>query len=139
MKIYFRHLRLFHAEWFFLCEYLGRNISTDESINPPPPSQTWTRKRHFSDAFNDLVNRILRVLLFWASWLWLVGELQQKKVFPRLTEAAVADSQQNLNLIKNAARLSLADSRAGLVSFELACRSLAVTWEVQLNGYYHTN
>lgn len=76
-------------------------------------------------------------LPFWASWLRLVGELQQKKVFPRLTEAAVADSQQNLHLIKNAAPLSLADSRAGLVSFELGCRSLAVTWEVRL-GCCHT-
>lgn len=76
----------------------------------------------------------MRVLLFWASWLWLVGELQQKKVFPRRIEAAVADSQQDLVLIKNAAPLLLADSRAGLVSFELGCRSLTVKWEVQ-RGY----
>lgn len=68
----------------------------------------------------------------------MVGELQQKKVFPRLTEAAVADSQQNLHLIKNAAPLSLADTRAGLASFELVCRALTVTWDVEL-GYYHTN
>lgn len=68
----------------------------------------------------------------------MVGELQQKKVYPRLTEAAVADSQKNLHLIKKAAPLSLADSRAGLVSFELGCRSLTVTWEVQL-GCYHTD
>lgn len=44
-----------------------------------------------------------------------MGELQQKKVFPRLTEAAVADSEYNLHLIKNTAPLWLADSRAGLV------------------------
>ena len=67
-----------------------------------------------------------------------MGELQQKRVFPRLTEAAVADSQQDLHLIKNSAPLSLAHSRAGLVSFELGCRSLSVTWEVQ-PGYYHTH
>lgn len=67
-----------------------------------------------------------------------MGELQQKRVFPRLTEAAVADSEQNLHLITNTAPLWLADSRAGLVSFELGCRSLAVTWEVRL-GCYHAN
>ena len=60
----------------------------------------------------------------------MVDELQQKKVFPRLTEAAVAVSQQNFYLIKNAATFTQADSRAGLVSFELGCGSLTVTWEV---------
>lgn len=75
---------------------------------------------------------------FWASWLWLVGELQQNKVFPRLSEAAVVDSQQDLHLIKSTTPLSLADSRAGLVSFELRCRSLTLTWEVRL-GRYHRN
>lgn len=48
-----------------------------------------------------------------------------------MTEAAVADYQQNLQLIKNSAPLSLADSRAGLASFEPGCRSLTVKWEVQ--------
>lgn len=76
------------------------------------------------------------VLLFWASWLRLVGELQQNGMFPRRTKAAVGDSQQNLQLIKSAPPLLQVDSRAGVVSFELACGALAVTWEVQL-GYYH--
>lgn len=101
----------------------------DESINPPSTFQTLMT-----------IITVIRVLLFWASWLRLVGELQQKKVFPRLTEAAVADSQQNLHLIKNVAPLSLADTRAGLASFELVRRALTVTWEVELElGYYHTN
>lgn len=43
----------------FLRKYLDINISTDKSINPPPPFHTWTRKRHFSDAFNYLVNKIM--------------------------------------------------------------------------------
>lgn len=78
---------------------------------------------------NEVITQI-RVLLFWAFWLRLVGELQQKAVIPRLTEAAVTSSQQNLRLIKRAAPLLLADSRAGLVSFELVSRVLAVTWAV---------
>lgn len=78
---------------------------------------------------NEVITQI-RVLLFWAFWLRLVGELQQKAVIPRLTEAAVTSSQQNLRLIKRAAPLLLADSRAGLVSFELVSRALSVTWAV---------
>lgn len=78
---------------------------------------------------NEVITQI-RVLLFWAFWLRSVGELQQKTVIPRLTEAAVTSSQQNLHLIKKAAPLLLADSRAGLVSFELVSRALAVTWAV---------
>lgn len=53
------------------------------------------------------------VLLFWASWLRLVGELQWNGMFPRQTKAAVADSQQNLQLIKSAPPLLQVDSRAG--------------------------
>lgn len=102
------------------------------------PGQTWTRKRQFN-MFNDIISKKnqtnMSLLPFWASWLWLVDELQQKRLSPRLTEAAVADSQHNLHLIKKAAPLSRADSRAGLVSFELGCRSLTVTWEVGRSRY----
>lgn len=112
----------------FLQKYIGINISTTiigGSINPPSPSFKLGPGRDMSVTHLILLSR--KVLLFWASWLQLVGELQQKNVFPRLTESAVTGSEQNLHLIKNAAQLSLADSRAGLVSFELGCRSLTVT------------
>ena len=75
----------------------------------------------------------LKVLLFWASWLWLVEELQQKNVFPRWTEAAVADSQQNPHLIKSGAALSRADSRAGRVSFEPVRTQISV--RVNVGGF----
>ncbi len=46
----------------FLHKYLGVNISTtfkDKSINPLPPFQTWDQEEtNFSDASNDLVNKI---------------------------------------------------------------------------------
>lgn len=127
---------------FVLCLMISLiiNISTplidDISINfinknyKPIAPLCLILQKHIWYRFHYIDNKTMRILLFWASWLCLVGELQQKKVFPRLTEAAVANSQENLHLIKNVPPLSLADSRAGLVSFELGCRSLAVTWEV---------
>lgn len=46
---------------------------------------------------------------------------EEERVSQAETDAAVADSQHNVQLIKKAARLSLVDSRAGLLSFELPC------------------
>lgn len=74
---------------------------------------------HFWTNLNDhfqirpTVMAVAGVLLFWASWLRLVGELQQNGMFPRRTKAAVADSQQNLQLIKSALPLLQVDSRVG--------------------------
>lgn len=62
------------------------------------------------------VSGLLTVLGILAVW---VEELQQKTVCPRLSEAAVVDNQQDFQLIKKAATLLQANSRAGLVSFEL--------------------
>ena len=96
----------------------------DEFITPPRSSLT--RKKCFSDTFDKGFEKV-GILPSLASWLWSLDELQQKKVFPRLTKAAVSDSQENLHLIKISAALSLSGSRAGLVSFELGKRSLTVT------------
>lgn len=46
------------------------------------------------------------------------GRTPAEESVSRLTETAVVDSLQNVHLIKNAATLSLAGSRAGLASFE---------------------
>lgn len=106
-------------------------------MNVQPPLQTQTRKRHSSVTHSiSCTERRVRVLLFWASWLRSVDELQQRKVnkvSPGLSGAAVDDSRQDLRLIKNAAPLARRHAEGqGSVSFEPRGLQVAQSgvWEV---------
>lgn len=78
------------------------------------------------------------VLPFWASWLRLALKLQQNKMFPRRTKAAVADSQQHLRLIKSTSAPA-GGLKGRVASFELTCPALVVTWDVECHGKYRSD
>lgn len=73
-------------------------------------------------------------LPFWASWLRLVLKLQQNGMLPRRTKAAVADSQQDLRLIKSSTAPE-GELKGRVASFELTCPALVVTWDLVRGDY----
>lgn len=83
---------------------------------------------------SNVSNRNSVVLLFWASWLSLLLKLQQNGMFPNRTKAVVANSQQDLGLNKSTSAPA-GWHKGRVVSFELICLALAVTWDVELCDY----